>query len=238
MPRLFSLISMMLFLLMATMTAQADGFGINATRLIYPQGADSITVAVRNTRTDIPYLVQVSVSRIQEGNEPSSFIVRPPLFRLEPSTTSQIRISALAAELPNDRESIFYFHAKAIPASKAPKHNEQFSGVGGAVQFGVGNIIKVFYRPNNLAYSSVEAQKKLQFSQAKGGIKVSNPSPYFVSFSGIKIDKKPISLNTPEARMLAPFGSYTYVSTVTKGIVDWRTINDEGGINAFTYDLQ
>lgn len=43
--------ALLLSLFILPTTSQADGFGINASRLIYPQGAESISVSVRNTTT-------------------------------------------------------------------------------------------------------------------------------------------------------------------------------------------
>lgn len=39
------------------LAGNAAGFGINATRSVYPEGAKSINITVRNTRTHEPYLV-------------------------------------------------------------------------------------------------------------------------------------------------------------------------------------
>ncbi|WP_156293930.1 fimbrial biogenesis chaperone [Serratia oryzae] len=238
MSRIFPLFSILFAGFPLLAVAQTGGFGINATRLIYPQGADSISVTVRNTMATQPYLVQARISGSQDGAQPAPFQTRPPLFRLEPNSVNQVRIVAQGATLPTDRESVFYFHASAIPASTAPQANNQQAGVHGAAQFGVGNIIKMFYRPNNLPSSSLAAQQNLQFSRAKGGIQVSNNSPYFVSFAEISIGGQVLKLDTPAALMLAPFSSHTYPTSKTQGAVQWKTINDEGGISAFNHNLQ
>ncbi|KFK96916.1 MULTISPECIES: molecular chaperone [unclassified Serratia (in: enterobacteria)] len=237
MSRIFPLRSVLFSLLMLPALSQADGFGINATRLIYPQGTDSISVTVRNTMTTQPYLVQAKVSGSQDGSQPAPFIARPSLFRLEPSSINQIRIVGQSAALPTDRESIFYFHASAIPASTTPSSNGQNNRVSGTAQFGVGNIIKLFYRPTNLPSSSIDAQKNLQFSRVKEGLHARNNSPYFVSFSSLRLGSQTLKLDTPATLMLAPFSSHIYPTTATQNTVHWETINDEGGINAFNYKL-
>jgi fimbrial chaperone protein len=237
MPRILSLFVVILPLLIFPALTQAGGFGINATRLIYPQGNDNISVTVRNTMTALPYLVQVSVSRSLDGSEAAPFVLRPPLFRLEPGSTNQIRIAAQGAGLPADRESVFYFHATAIPASTVPVPGNERAGVHGMTQFGVGNIIKLFYRPANLPASSKVAQQGLLFSKVNGGLEVRNPSAYFVSFATLHVNGQVITLDTPAALMLAPFSSHTYPISNVKGIVRWQTINDEGGINASSYKL-
>lgn len=237
MPSFVSLFSALIALLVTPVLVQASGFGINATRLIYPQEARSISVTLRNTLTTAPYLVQVGVSCAQSGHVSAPFLVTPPLFRLEPGSVNQVRIAIQGARLPADRESVFYFQASAIPASTAPTSGNQGGGVHGTAQFGVGNIIKLFYRPADLPSSSTAAQQDLQFSRAQGGLQVSNPSPYFVSFASISVGGKKLRLDTSEALMLRPFGSHTYPATALRGPVKWQTINDEGGINAFSREL-
>ncbi|AHG18376.1 pilus assembly protein PapD [Chania multitudinisentens RB-25] len=237
MQRLLLSLSLISPLLMCSTVARAEGFGINATRLIYPQGESSIMVSVRNTTTKQPFLVQASVSHLKDKNQPAPFYVRPPLFRMEPGGVNQIRIVAQGINAPSDRESVFYFHASAIPASTAPVVGERNFGIYGTVQFGVSNIIKLFYRPSGLPSSSLAAQEGLQFSLVQGGLEVSNPSPYFVSFATLRVAGKAFKLDTPGALMLAPFSEHTYQTTATRGTVEWQTINDEGGINAFSYVL-
>ncbi|AHG18912.1 pilus assembly protein PapD [Chania multitudinisentens RB-25] len=237
MSRIFPLFSLLLTVLIQPAVAQVGGFGINATRLIYPQGADSISVTVRNTMTTQPYLVQARISRSQDGSETAPFQVRPSLFRLEPSSINQIRIVMQQAILPTNRESIFYFHASAIPASTDPVSSNQRPGVYGSTQFGVGNIIKLIYRPANLPFSSMEAQQNLKFSRVKEGLRITNSSPYFVSFASVSVGGQVLKLDTPAALMLAPFSEHTYPTTKAQGAVHWKTINDEGGLNEFNHDL-
>ncbi|MFC0228350.1 fimbrial biogenesis chaperone [Serratia aquatilis] len=238
MPRFLRLLSAVLPLMVMPMAGQASGFGIDATRLIYPQGAGSISVTLRNTLTTTPYLVQTAISRTPAGTEPVPFIATPPLFRLEPASINQVRITyRQSAPLPRDRESVFYFRASAIPASHAPDTDQSAGRVKGAAQFGVGNIIKLFYRPSTLAGSALMAQKGLQFSRVGEGVRVNNPSPYFISFASLSVGGKKLPLNTPEALMIAPFGTHTFVAKELHGKVKWETIGDEGGIRAFSHDL-
>lgn len=237
MKRLNLLIPMMMALLSCPPFVLAEGFGINATRLIYPQGSSSIAVTVRNTHTSLPYLVQASVSQSASSRETSPFTATPPIFRLEPNSVNQVRITGDSRALPTDRESVFYFHAMAVPAANKPSASQQSSGVEGKVQFGVGNIIKLFYRPAGLPTSSAMAQKNLQFTSTHNGLQISNPSPYFVSFASLKFAGQALKLETPAALMIAPFGTHTYPTTTKNGNVEWKTINDQGGIDAFQHRL-
>ncbi|OON39437.1 hypothetical protein BTJ39_14255 [Izhakiella australiensis] len=218
-------------------SAHADGFGINATRLIYKQGEKSINTEVRNTTTGDTYLVSASVIGTSEGKQSRYFIVTPPLFRLEAGETNKIRISMLNADLPHDRESLFFFKATAIPSAKEKKKNAKEDQTFGAVKFGVSNIIKLFYRPDGLHSSPEDAQRKLRFVPEKNGIKVTNDSPYYVSFSSIRIDSHYVNLSKAADLMLPPFSHHVYATTWHKGNVVWRTINDNGGINAYSQKI-
>ena len=66
-----------ILMLILPVMASANGFGINATRLIYPANAESISVSLRNTMQTLPYLVQSRVSRSSDG-------VRQPHSRSDP----------------------------------------------------------------------------------------------------------------------------------------------------------
>ncbi|WNN54700.1 molecular chaperone (plasmid) [Hafnia alvei] len=237
MTRYFSRSMLTPILLFVSFQLQAAGFGINATRLIYPEHTGSISVTVRNTDTQIPYLVQSKISCNQDKQTSAPFTVTPPLFRLDPQSTNQLRIAFTGGSLPTDRESIFYLHATAIPASTALDPSLVGNGVSATVRFGVGNIIKLFYRPNNLQGTAATAQQKLQFSALKGGLKVSNLSPYYVSLAGLSAGGQKLALNEPAEMMIAPFSSHIW--DVKKNLsagnkIEWKTINDLGGIDAFS----
>lgn len=231
------LITMLVLSLAANTAARADGFGINATRLIYPQGEPSISVTLRNTQVDKPWLVRALVSLAQDTPVKAPFMVTPPLFRLEAQSTNQVRIAFLNQPLPTDRESVFYFYTTAIPASEKPGELVAASGIKGMVQFGVGNIIKLFYRPTGLTGSSTEAQKNLHFERREHGLEISNPSAYFVSLNNVTVNGESLPLSSPEQRMLAPYSSHVWAVQKPYGEVLWTTINDYGGFDAHRAEL-
>lgn len=212
----------------------ANGFGINAMRLIYPEGKKDISTTVRNTTNDVVYLVQAGMSRAQKSMVSAPFTVTPPLFRLEPNSVNSIRIALNTTDLPRDKESVFYLHTSALPASKKTNNDQLSNDIPTSIQFAVGNIIKVFYRPANLLTTPEEAQKNLKFLATGSGLKAINDSPYYVSLSGLKVGGRKVSLNTPDELMIPPFGSHVYPVKNTTGIIEWSTINDIGGNNAYT----
>jgi fimbrial chaperone protein len=231
---LFRTLSLLFVGLAANQTVQAGGFGISNTRLIYPEGAPSVSLTLRNTQSDSPYLVHTTISAALDGKGAAPFLVSPPLFRLEPNSSNQIRISAHGGGLPSDRESVFYINARAIPSSTAGTEEDQQQNVGGEVKLGVANVIKLFYRPSGLTPSVADAHKNLQITLVKEGLQVYNASPYFINFAGIRFGGEALSLASPGANMIAPFSSHIFATKVKQGEVDWRVINDLGGIDAFT----
>ncbi|MFT8211355.1 MAG: molecular chaperone [Symbiopectobacterium sp.] len=182
-------------------------------------------------------MVQARVSRAQASYQAAPFIVRPPIFRLEPESVNQLRISAQNINAPTDRESLFYLHASSVPASSTPSEQNAVGKVHGATQFGVGSIIKLFYHPSGLPSTSAAAQENLQFSRADGGIKAENASPYFISFASLQVGGQNIRLDTPDKLTIAPFSHHVFKTSTTRGDVRWQTINDEGAVNAFTQTL-
>ncbi|WP_256125081.1 fimbria/pilus periplasmic chaperone [Photorhabdus luminescens] len=95
--------------LFASQSQAEGGFGIDVTRIIFLQDkAEATTVSVRNTTTNIPYLVTTKITRTVDGKGKAPFYVSPPLFRLEPKGTNVLRILGDTSKLPTDRESVFY----------------------------------------------------------------------------------------------------------------------------------
>jgi len=218
-------------LFIITQQCWAAGFGINATRLIYPEEANSIATELRNTLNNEPLLVQVGVSSKADTRTSAPFLVTPPLFRLEPQSINQVRIAYNGAALPHDRESVFYLHATAIAASKLSEKNQSQVDVQANARFGVGSVIKLFFRPVGLRGSSADAQNNLQFSRETGGLRVINPSSYYISFAGVQVSGSWLPLTEPGALMLAPGSSYTWPvkAPLSAGSqVRWQTINDSG----------
>lgn len=211
-----------LLLMIISPLTYSKGVGLNATRIIYPEGESSVSITVRNEEPNINYLVQAFIN---SDENPIIFQVTPPLFRINSLSRHEIKIYALDNKLPKDRESLFYFHAKMIPAQ-----NNNMDTAGLSVGF--DNVIKLFYRPKNLSMTSEEAQEKLQFSVENNQLKVINHSPYYVNLAGISVNNKKLDISLANNNaMISPYSSikYTLPHGITKGNIQWRTINDLGG---------
>ncbi|KAA1195152.1 molecular chaperone [Photorhabdus heterorhabditis] len=226
--------------LYASQSLAEGGFGINATRIIFLQDKTETTVSVRNTTTNIPYLVTTKITRTVDGNGKAPFYVSPPLFRLDPKGTNVLRILGDTSKLPTDRESVFYFNASAIPSSNPPGQRFESAKIGGGITYAIGNTIKLFYRPTGLVGTPEQAYKALRFTHAAGGIQVSNNSPYHISFTQIKVDGVPVKFSESHPQMLAPFSTHVYPAqnSQNKKKVEWAVINDLGGGDNFDGTIQ
>lgn len=223
-------------------TSSLAGVAIDTTRIIF-SASDNTTGksvgVISSSQSVTPYLVKAQILKTPYGNNGETpFMVTPSLFRLEPSSTNQVRIMKKNVPLPQDKESVFYFRAVAIPTSEKglnlPKNN-----IDGTVQVSTGNVIKLFYRPNNLGMTQQQAMKSLTFSSVNNGVKVFNPSPYYITLDTLKIANKSVPLSIAEGNnMIAPFSSFTYSHIQRQGSVEWKAINDYGGKDKFHAQIQ
>lgn len=164
---------------------------INGTRLVYPAQNQEITIRTENPDST-PALVQAWIDegdpgiRAEESLAP--FVVTPPLIRLEGNSGQTFRVIFVPGEtqLPQDKESLFYFNLLDIPPM--PQEAEAAS----YMQFAYRTRLKLFYRPVDLPGNVSEAAAQLQwsFAQVNGKLtlQVHNPSAYHVSFNGIALD--------------------------------------------------
>lgn len=211
--------------------AAADGgIGLSRTRVIFQAGDSAQTLTLQNNGSR-PYLVQSAVVTQPQGHEAAPFLATPPLFRLEANSKNTLRILRKdGASLPVDRESVFYFTAIAVPAMTLPETADEAS-LAARVSVGIRNTIKLFYRPAGLSLAPEEAQGRLTFHLTGGKVQVGNPTPYYLTFSHLKLDGTEIDVRTPGA-MIAPFSSVSYPLTGHPRQAHWSVINDYGGNSA------
>ncbi|WP_369311261.1 molecular chaperone [Providencia rettgeri] len=167
---------------MINSTAEA-AVSIDRTRVIVYADDNSSPVNVINHSKKLPYLVQTWLENEKEEKINSPLTALPPLQRVEKDTTVQVRIVPLpeAAKLPQDRESLFYFNLQEIP----PKSDKQ-----NAIQFALRLKIKLFYRPTELkALAENVWQEKLELIPSAQGLKLVNPTPFYIVIPVIISDK-------------------------------------------------
>lgn len=228
MRTLIKRLSPTLFLIGVMSMLPAHAFMLGGTRVIIPEGNVG-TIPVISGAKDGVLLVKARISRDQEGrvNAPE-IMVSPPLFRLEKGGRSQLRLQMLTlAGLPRDRESIRYLNVTGIPSGN-PLSPERGNVKAGMV-VGQGAIIKIFFRPTGLDAPTDETWHALTATRVPGGVELSNPTPYYMSFSSLRADDKEMVARAPQTAMLPPFSRQIFgTGSVQKKVVKWALLNDLG----------
>ncbi len=194
------------------------GVIVGGTRVIYQEGKREATIAVTNSGTATPYLVQSWVEN--NGANPQAavpFIVTPPLFRLDPETRNVLRITFTGGALPGDRESVYWLNIKSIAPTQQEDANK--------LQVNIKSKFKIFYRPAKLTGDPERAWQQLQFSISGNQLIARNPTPYYISLFSLAVAGHEVD----EPGMVAPFSTQTWPVTAS-GRVTWRAINDYGGV--------
>lgn len=218
------------------------GISLDSTRIIFDEknSKSGTNIQVNSAQeSETPYLIKTQVTQDISGQERNvPFITTPSLFRLDPGNSNQVRILPKSHAFPEDRESVFYFRAVAVP-TQAEDGNGNTSRVGGDLQLASGNVIKLFYRPAGLTLLPEKAAGKLIFSIAQNGIKVINPSPYFLTLTSLKINGQAVNIRTkPGGNMISPKSEEIFATTHQQGKVQWQVINDYGGVEEFNGTVQ
>ncbi|WP_336932218.1 fimbria/pilus periplasmic chaperone [Acinetobacter bereziniae] len=194
------------------------GISVGATRVIYPVDTKQISLPIMNSSSKDRFLINAWVEDILE-KKTNDFIITPPLFVAEAKAENTLRVINVAADLPQDRESVYWINIKAIPSIDKSKLADQ-----NILQLAILSRIKLFVRPLNLKTKPENSIETLIFSKTADSITVNNPSPYHVSFVNIFLDNNKLP-NT----MVAPFAQVK-ISEKTGNNISYQTVNDYGGL--------
>lgn len=215
MKKTFFLNMMMGSAILLSLSSAQAAISLDRTRVIFPGSEKSVSLNISNQNESLPYLAQswLEDEKGQKISATGPLAVVPPVQRLEPKgkdqdskgSKSQVRVMAMpsAAQLPQDRESLFYFNLREIPP-KSDKAN--------VLQIALQTRIKLFYRPAAIA-ESVSGQQAKPFQEGltltRNGDRytVNNPSPYYVTILGASATKGGTVPQGFEAMMVAPKSS-------------------------------
>lgn len=210
----------------ARKTDTKNGVVIEKTRVIYDGNQKESTIAIQNQGKE-QWLVQSSVSNdgIQgrDAGEPKPpFDVSPALLRLGPDGNSSLHIRRASGNPPVDRESVYWLVIKTIPNEQNKQEN--------TLTMSVIQRLKLFYRPAGIKAPANADYKKLMFSKDGENLRVSNPTPYYVTFYSLKVGDEDIQTN---GRMVPPKGAVSYKlasgAKINGHQVTWQVINDYAG---------
>ena len=216
--------------------AQA-GVVISGTRVVYKADDREVTVKVNNPGKE-PSLVQVWADSGNEKSVPDTadapFLIMPPIFRVDPTKGQTLRLTFTGADLPKDKESVFWLNVLDVPAlPKLTAEQRNF------MQVAFRSRIKLFYRPAGLAGTPDDAADKLSWTllpQAGGKgytLRATNPAAYHVSLNRAILLSGKHEFDT-DGGMVPPGGSKDFALKDAKfkpegGLkLNYESINDYG----------
>jgi P pilus assembly chaperone PapD len=208
---------------------ESEGVGTDRTRYIYPEGEHQTGVTLIQ-HAHSKYLVQAWVPELDEktgdirdGKPP--FFLKQPLVKTVPGGSYGFQVVQTAPVKVSDRESVYLLSFKFIPAEvkAAVPHTSRANVVM------IYNV-KLFYRPKALKDGRVaQASQALTFSRQGDVLRVTNPTPYWITFYSLDIGSAALPVDTLR-RMVPPFDAVDYAlpGGVTGSKATWRIIDEEG----------
>ncbi|MBQ0208140.1 fimbria/pilus periplasmic chaperone [Providencia rettgeri] len=195
---------------------------LDRTRAIYEEGTKAISLKISNESNQLPYLAQAWIEDENFNKVTKPLLITPPIQRIEPGSKSMIRISSLpeVKDLPQDRETLFYFNLREIPP-RSDKPN--------IIQIALQTRIKLFYRPSSIMTDSGKPwQNKLILTKEKNGYTVENPTGYYITITDIQSYNNKKSDNQFSPITVSPMSSTKLITTVYDNFT-LTYINDYGG---------
>lgn len=214
---------------------------IGGTRVIFPAKDGEVTVRLTNDNTK-PALIEAWIDSGDEHSTPDKvdtpFLITPPLFRMEPHKEQSLRIIATPAQLPADRESLFWLNVLEIPPKPT---GPQYTGKN-LLQFAVRSRLKFFYRPAQLPGDPSKAPAEIIWKVVRDGngyaVEANNPTAYHITIVELTMDVggKPYSA---DAGMVNPLST---LRMLLKGLtsapsadaeITYSIVNDYGSTAPF-----
>ncbi|HAT4983801.1 TPA: molecular chaperone [Serratia marcescens] len=201
-------------LLALVATGVQAGIIASATRVIFHEGDTEKTLMLLNTN-GYPIVAQTWVDNGDVNAAPelsrAPFVTLPSVFALPPSALKGLRILFAGANLPTDRESVFWLNLYEIPPSQPT-----MPPLASRVTLAMNTQMKIFYRPRALKGKAENAAAAVSFTLQKspGGylLRCHNPSAFYLSFARItvKIDGRHYPVRQESDMMTAPFSTRDY----------------------------
>ncbi|MGC5701958.1 fimbria/pilus periplasmic chaperone [Pseudomonas sp. NFXW11] len=213
---------------LATLDVAHGAIALDRTRIVFNGGEKSVSVSISNQNPQLPYLAQAWLENEDEQKINGPLAVLPPIQRLEAGGRSQVKIQGLAQlnQLPQDRESLFYFNLREIPP-RSDKAN--------SLQIALQTRIKLFYRPaaivSGAAQNQTPWQERVTLSHEGERYVAHNPTAYYVTLIDARVRVGGPSVEGFQPLMLAPGGRQALsVSARSLGAAPVLTyVNDFGG---------
>ncbi|MFB4393051.1 MULTISPECIES: molecular chaperone [unclassified Pseudomonas] len=219
-----------LLALLGCLDSASAALTLSNSRIVHESDRNSSSVTVGNP-SQRPYAAQAWVNTETDDTTTSvPLIASPALFRLDPGDEQSIQINRLPNDLPQDRESLFYFNLQEIPqVDSEHDHN--------SLNIALRTRIKLFYRPSQLQGSPAAYLSQLKWSvekvDGKRQLVVDNPSPYHFTLGRLEVSGAGGTKQLNAREMVAPFGRQRYELPPSapsgKLSVTFTTLGDYGG---------
>lgn len=206
---------------------------VDKTRIILDHSqTNTEIIMLTNASKTAPFLAQSWIEDVDGTKIEGPLMALPVIMRINPSQSKQVRISLVGgtAQLPTDRESLFFFNVMGIP----PANNT--SGRN-SIELAIKTKLKVFYRPKGLPkYTSLEVIQQVRVEKHRGGFSLQNPSPYNVVVYGVSDNK--------EARIsdgsitVKPFSTADIPTRVKGNTPRIHYVDEYGGVESVSYSCR
>lgn len=205
---------------------------LDRTRIIFPGTEKSINVTISNDNPEEAYLAQSWIEDLQGKKlTKGAILATPPLQRIEPSSSSLVRLSTTPelSKLPQDRESVFYFNLREVP----PKSSD-----GNTLQIALQSRVKLFYRPASiLPESETKWAHKVTLTKMGKGYRINNTTPFNLTVIVLGNSKAASEQNSFNVVMVPPKSTEEILSPELS--IPYLTyINDYGGKPTLTFRCQ
>ncbi|CAI1077076.1 Chaperone protein papD precursor [Serratia entomophila] len=219
---------MMLSVIVSSYTSVSlAALSVDHSRLILNEGEKAVSITVHNQNNHVPYLAQAWLEDASGQKISQPLVALPPIQRIEAGSKTSVRVQDINshAQLPSDRESVFYFNLREVPPKSEKKNS---------LQLALQTRLKVFYRPKQLKVErnarTVPGMEKLSIRKEGKRYQVTNPTPYFITvvsarkiLSGSNVDKFEPFLISPYETVTVNWNEGVLVNTLVLS-----TINDYG----------
>lgn len=238
--RFLSVFSKTCLMMTLLLSARYAGAVVNSTqsRLVFNENSIAETLVLVNSER-APALVQVwsddNDPLAQPDNLHTPLVVVPPLFKLEPGESRNLRVMLSSRqEIAAGRERVYWLNIYQIPP------NTQSDGEKGKkVILPLRIRLKVFVRPAGLKAPDENIGESLIFTLKKGSstnrsLLITNPTPYNMTLGELRLGGKQLT-----TMMIAP-GASTAVPlspASASGLLSWSVIDDYGKQIAYTRQL-
>jgi len=184
---------------LATAQQAISAVALDRTRIIYDGGQKTISINISNQNKELPFLAQSWLENEQGEKIKGPIMSLPPIQRVEPGAKSMIKLQTLpdVRNLPQDRESVYYFNLREIPP-RSDKAN--------VLQIALQTRVKLFYRPEAIRPKTNvdDVFEKITLTRQGEAYQINNDTPYY--FTVINASSSKTTEGNPKftAQMIKP----------------------------------